>query len=87
MERWLSLKVQDVLQEETQSRKPRIYISVPKRVVKSAVRRNRIRRVLKEAVRHDAFFKTPKIYWLRVLATPAEVNLKEAQAMVDRLHD
>lgn len=83
MERWLSLTVLNNPSSET----PRVYISVPKRAVKLAVKRNRIKRVLREAVRLDPFFGKTKIYRLRVSEMPRQIDLKEAQKALSALHD
>jgi ribonuclease P protein component len=73
MERWLSLTVSKVSSSKT------VHISIPKRIVKHAVVRNRIRRVLREAVRLDPFLQDEKIYILKVLRLPKAVNLPIAQ--------
>jgi ribonuclease P protein component len=83
MERWLSLTVLNNPSSET----PRVYISVPKRAVKLAVKRNRIKRVLREAVRLDPFFAKNRIYRLRVSEMPIQIDLKEAQKALSTLHD
>ncbi len=83
MEHWLSLTVLNPSLSET----PHVYISVPKRAVKLAVKRNRIKRVLREAVRSDPFFTDTKIYRLKVNEMPKRLDLKEAQKTLSSLHD
>ena len=82
MERWLSLTVL----KSSPSEPSRVLISIPKRAVKLAVRRNRLKRVLKEAVKKDPFFTKEKTYRLKVLAWPKEAGLKEAQRALGSLH-
>ena len=61
-------------------------ILVSKRLVRQASARNRIRRVLREAVRLDAGLSQDKAYFLKVVKRPASVNLRSAQAMLKELH-
>ncbi len=86
MERWLSLKVLDSPLSEPVNRPPKVHISIPKRTVKLAVARNRLKRVLREAVRRDPFFVKNKTYRLRVNMPPATVDLKTAQKILETLH-
>lgn len=83
MERWLSLTVLDPVPPKSR----RVHISVPKRTVKLAVARNRIKRVLREAVRRDVFFERDGIYRLRVHEFPRKLNLALAQKVLEALHD
>ena len=96
MERWLSLKVLEspslsarrVAKAKPYSADPaRVYISIPKRTVKLAVTRNRVRRVLREAVRLDAFFLDGKVYLLKVLRLPDSVDFQTAKKALKFLHD
>jgi ribonuclease P protein component len=82
MGRWLSLTVL----KSSPSDKPRVLISVPKRAVKLAVRRNRLKRVLREAVRRDPFFNQERTYRLQVHEWPQNVDLKSAQKTLGALH-
>lgn len=87
MERWLSLKI---LESPSFPKKPRcsskarVYISIPKRTVKLAVIRNRIRRVLREAVRLDSFFVDGRVYSLKVLRLPETVDFHSAREALGR---
>ena len=81
MERWLSLTVSKLVSSRV------VHISIPKRLVKHAVVRNRIRRVLREAVRLGPFFKEEKVYLLRVSRSPKTVDLSMAMKTIESLHD
>ena len=87
MERWLSLKVLESAWSQASSGKARVLISIPKRTVKLAVTRNRLKRVLREAVRRDPFFAAGKIYRLQVREMPKKVDLDAARATLEALHD
>ena len=82
MDRWLYLTV-----SESPSSKPRVHISVPKRIVRLAVARNRIKRVLREAVKLDAFFNQNQVCFVRVQRLPLKVNLETARKALQMLHD
>lgn len=83
MERWLSLTVL----KSSPSGKHRVLISVPKRAVKLAVHRNRLKRVLREAVRRDPYFTTEQVFRLKVHESPKNIDLKLAQKTLETLHD
>lgn len=83
MKRWLSLKVAD----PSSTGISRVLIAIPKRTVKLAVARNRLRRVLREAVRIDPFFKKAGTYRLMVHEMPQDLDLKAAQRILETLHD
>ena len=87
MERWLSLKVLESAWSQASSRRVRVLISIPKRTVKLAVMRNRLKRVLREAVRRDPFFVVGRIYRLQVREMPKKVGLDAARATLEALHD
>ena len=86
MEQWLSLKVLESPLSESVNRPPKVYISIPKSTVKLAVMRNRVKRVLREAVRRDVFFEKNRTYRLRVNGMPKIVDLKTAQKVLKALH-
>lgn len=86
MKRWLSLKVQNARPSKTRPAQGRVFISVPKRVVRLAVERNRIRRVLREAIRLGGYFASDKVVWLRVLEKPALTSLRQADEALKELH-
>jgi len=81
MERWLSLTVSNLVSSRA------VHISIPKRIVKQAVVRNRVRRVLREAVRLDPFFKEEKTYILKVLRLPKTVDFHMAKKALGALRD
>ncbi len=87
MEHWLSLTVSDLPSSDTPPPKTRLYISVPKRIVQRAVVRNRLKRVLREAVKRDPFFGQDRIFRLKVRALPAKINLAGAIKSLEALHD
>ena len=76
-ESWLSLKISQGPDSDPRFRKNRILISIPKKAVALSTRRNRLRRLIKEAVRHDVFFKdVTKNYFFRVTKLPDIKSLK-----------
>ena len=85
MERWLSLRVSEEEHPESKPRKSLFLISIPKKVVRLAVHRNRIRRVLREALRNKPFFEENKTYLFKVLRSPEGVNLESARVAVHEL--
>ena len=87
MERWLSLTVLDRKNPENRGKTPPFFISVPKKIVRRAVRRNRIKRVLREALRHETLLQDGKTYTFKVVKAPETVDLKVAkQAVHELLH-
>ena len=80
MERWLSLTVSNLVTSKT------VHISIPKRIVKRAVARNRVRRVLREAMKLDPFFREEKVYILKVLRLPKTVDLYMAKKAIEAFH-
>ena len=73
-EGWLSLKVSERKQAASPRSSKRPYvISIRKKIVPLAVRRNRIRRLIREAIRLEGFFAEPgKVYWLQVRRPPSD---------------
>ena len=86
MEHWLSLTVLDTTPSGTNPRKARVHISIPKRTVKLAVARNRLKRVLREAVRLDPFFSNDRTYRLKVNEIPEKMGLDAARRTLEVLH-
>ena len=85
MERWLSLTVSPALV----SKKARsgYFISIPKKIVRQAVRRNRIRRVLREALRACEGLEAGKTHFFKVTRAPEGVGLAMAKkALHELLH-
>jgi ribonuclease P protein component len=60
-------------------------ISIPKKVVKQAVRRNRIKRVLREALKEERILERDKTHVFKVLRSPEGVNLQMAKQAVREL--
>lgn len=64
----------------------RLTIVVSKKVAKQAVRRNRIKRVLREAVRKESRLPSEAQAWVLVVLPGFEVaGVQEARAVVQRL--
>jgi RNase P protein component len=86
---WLALKRVPVpAAGAPASGKPAVYISVPKRSVRLATKRNRIKRLLREAVRRDGRFTVPgHTYHFRVARPPREDGLEAVSRSVGRLAD
>lgn len=84
MDGWLSLTI---LKEDKPSARPKplFLISVPKKIVKQAVRRNRIKRVLREALRGAAFLSEKKTFRFKVAKAPQSVSLAMAQSAIKEL--
>jgi ribonuclease P protein component len=59
-------------------------ISVPKKIVRLAVRRNRVKRLIREATRKDGAFAGPKLYSFRVHSLPERLTLPEVRAAVEK---
>lgn len=85
MELWLSLTVSEEKFPKNRARKSPFLISIPKKIVHQAVRRNRIKRVLREALKNKLFFEQNKIYVFKVLRSPIKVNLQSAKIVIDEL--
>ena len=79
---WLSLKV---MEATGRAAAPRLQISVPKRLVRLATRRNRLKRLIREAWRLDPSSKSSGVvYAFRLENLPAgSLNLKQAQPAVN----
>lgn len=61
---------------------PKIGLVVPKRLVRLSVRRNAIKRVLREAFRHQQTFLRPGYYVFRVKAPVNLANLRDLKRIV-----
>ena len=76
MSEWLSLKV---------SKNPQFRISVPKKVVPLATRRNRIKRLIREALRlNNFFFDSAAKPIIKVQSFPEHLNLKQVEQALKR---
>ena len=86
MSHWLSLSVSEREPFEISPPKTKVFISVPKRVVKLATRRNRIKRLVREAVRKNSFFcDHQKVYLLRVLSFVPHLDLNQTDNAIREL--
>jgi ribonuclease P protein component len=83
MERWLSLTVSAGLPAKNSSPAP-YFISIPKKLVRQAVRRNRIRRVLREALK-GRVLAGGKRHLFKVVRPPKDVGLAMAERAIDEL--
>jgi ribonuclease P protein component len=80
MERWLSLTLSE------RPARPLFLISIPKKIVRKAVRRNRIRRVLREALRQEPVSSPgAKTHVFKVLRSPENVSLHVAKQAIHEL--
>ena len=86
MEHWLSLTVLDPPTSKSKARSAKVHIAIPKATVKLAVMRNRLKRVLREAVKLDPFFGKDRSYRLKVNGLPRTVDLKMARKELGTLH-
>ena len=83
---WLSLEVSEHVAFKDRILKPGVFISVPKKVVPLATRRNRLKRLIREAVRADDYFqKRDKVYYFRIREWPGEIRLNDVKKMIARL--
>ncbi len=85
---WLSLKISRKLDSNPSSEKASVFVSVPKRVVALATQRNRIKRLIRETVRQDSFFKDEgKTYFFNVTRLPdvKALGLREVKTIVERI--
>lgn len=79
---WLSLRVSNKTESERHSFKSSLLISIPKKIVHLATRRNRIKRLLREVYRKEDLFEPGKIYEFRVIRQPEYLDLKEVKKSV-----
>lgn len=93
-EPWLSLKisVKDPLgvQKKTllsgERSRGAFFISVPKRLVPLSTRRNRIRRLIREAARQDPFFLAAgALYEFKVTSAPRDPGLEKVKAVLENI--
>lgn len=83
---WFSFEVSEKDPRKTGSAKPLIFISIPKKAVHLATDRNRIKRLIREAVRENSCFKDPsKVYLFRVLKAPSKPRLSQVQGLLKKM--
>ena len=80
---WLSLKIL-AASPTVKRRLPLLLISVPKKTVSLATKRNRIKRLIREAFRQESGFYPDKDYFFRVTQNPSGVGLKEVKEAIGR---
>ncbi len=78
---WLIFKV-----SEKEPRRTSFFISVPKKVVPLSTRRNRIRRLIREAVRLDPYFSASGMFYeFKVTSAPADPGLGDVKAALQKI--
>ena len=85
MESWLSLTVSGNSGSEITSGKATFFFAVPKKVLPLATRRNRMKRLIREAIRGDVFFDRQKIYTFKVRRVPKILDLATVQKAINEL--
>jgi ribonuclease P protein component len=81
-ELWLSLKLLGRASGTRIAKKARPMISIPKKVAPLAVTRNRVKRLIREAVRLTGDPAPKKKYCFRVHRIPEKLNLEIVQKAV-----
>lgn len=89
---WLSLKVIDHsaspqgVGARALSPRYRLLIRVPKKIVRRAIQRNRIKRLIRETVRLGGLFdEAGRTYLLQVHRNPGDIGLDETRRMLSGL--
>mgnify|MGYP003393129302 FL=1 len=84
MERWLSLIISDKSVSKKEPSKKTVFFSVPKKAVRLATQRNRLKRLLREAAR--GFLPgDDRVYSFRVMRDPKSVGLESVKKAVNEL--
>ena len=84
-ESWLSCEVSEKDVRQPRSAKPLIFISIPKKVVPLATGRNRIKRLIREAMRENPYLNDPrKVYFFKVVKAPLRPSLAEVQSFIQK---
>lgn len=82
---WMSLRVVPAASER--AKKPVVHIGISKRVAPQAVRRNRMKRLIREALRRKIRLEPANVYWLRVDRFPADPDYALVEnALVEAFH-
>ncbi len=85
-ESWLSLKVRWVADPKDAHRRQPVFISIPKKAVPLATSRNRLKRLIREAIRKDVFFQDKRrVYWMRVIREIKGLKLGDVRAVLEKL--
>lgn len=75
--RWLSLRI--VPAAPVRSGKPVVHIEISKRVAPQAVRRNRMKRLIREGLRRKVKLEAGSLYRLRVDRYPADPDYAKVE--------
>ena len=84
---WLSLTVSLADSEAGETPKPSFLISIPKKIVRLAVKRNRLKRLIRVAFREEAVLGKQRSYHFRVRRQPGELGLVETKRVIRFLLD
>ncbi len=82
---WLSLKVSSKSKPSSESLKTSLLISIPKKTVRLSTRRNRLKRLIREAFRKEGLVNSEKIYQFRVIQDPGDPGFHETRDRVEHL--
>lgn len=78
-ESWLSLRISESGVKNLE-KSPVFFISVPRKIVRLATERNRIKRLIREAVRLNPEFKSAgKVLYFSVRKKPKRPNLEDVK--------
>ena len=79
-EGWLALKLLEKSRPGGKISQKSFFISIPRKIVRRATERNRIRRVIREAIRLQPLpIAEEKVYLFQVRARPEKVGLETAK--------
>lgn len=88
MTSWLTLRLSEPVLSTGRADSPKALISIPKKAIRLAVRRNRIRRLLREVLRREPRFGPERVYHFRVARQPDSPDYdsvrREALDQLDR---
>ncbi len=80
---WLTLRSSKA--DPGKNLKKFFFVSVPKRIVRLATQRNRIKRLVREVVRKDPYFdKRGFVFELKVTAAPKTPGLSEVKDLIEK---
>ena len=89
---WISLKIQDQPRSESDpltgagsKPAPILLMSVPKKIIRLATDRNRVKRLIREAFRRENRLQPGKTYLFSVKRKPGELALQDVREAMDGL--
>jgi len=84
---WLSLKISESPRPNNGLKKALVFISIPKKVIRLATRRNRLRRLIREGLRRGGFITGKnKVYSIRVASDPPKtIGFESVKATLKEL--